>query len=63
MYNILLSLQVKINSMFFPLPFLQYFNCFDCLLEMFDYSPKLGFLWELLSQVKDEVIGELKFDG
>ena len=49
--------------MFFPLPFLQYFNCFDCLLEMFDYSPKLGFLWELLSQVKDEVIGELKFDG
>ena len=30
---------------------------------MFDDSPKLGFLWELLSQLKDEVIGEPKFDG
>ena len=31
--------------------------------EMFDDFPKLGFLWELLSQLKDEVIGEPKFVG
>ena len=31
--------------------------------EMFGDSPKLGFLWELLSQLTDDVIAEPKFDG
>ena len=34
-----------------------------CLSEMFDGSPKLGFLWELLSQLKDELVRKPKFDG
>ena len=34
-----------------------------CLPEMFDDSPKLRLLLELLLQLKDEVIGEPKFDG
>ena len=30
--------------------------------EMLDECAKLGFLWELFSQLKDEVIVEPKFD-
>ena len=30
---------------------------------MFDDYPKLGLLWELISQLKDEVIREPKFGG
>ena len=59
-----LSLQIKMTSVFFPLPIFAMLPLFWlCLSKMFDDSPKLGFLWELLSQLKDEVTGEAKFDG
>ena len=34
-----------------------------CLSEILDDFSKLGLLWELLSQLKDEVVREPKVDG